>query len=57
MNIVGEREIAIIKLNKLHTHDLEADHIEADVILCDLLTSLGCDDVVVAYEKIDKWYA
>ena len=37
--------------------DTEQAHSNADSILCDLLNSLGCEDVVKAFIKVDKWYA
>jgi hypothetical protein len=38
--------------------DEEVDHINADGILIALLRHYGCpDDVIAAYEAIDKWYA
>jgi len=37
--------------------DQEADHVEADGILCELLHSLGYKDVVEQFDKIKKWYA
>lgn len=37
--------------------DPEANHAEADDLLCDLLKELGYVDIVEAYEKIEKWYA
>jgi hypothetical protein len=38
--------------------DPEAGHSEADGILCELLTSLGMQEVVDAYKAIEpKWYA
>ena len=37
--------------------DHEAAHSEADGILCEILLSLGLDEVVAAYNDIDKWYA
>lgn len=51
------REEAIEKLNQCHTHDKEADHSNADDILCELLKSLGYEDVVKAWDAVDKWYA
>lgn len=36
--------------------DVESAHYRADEILCDLLTALGYDEVVAAYNKVDKWY-
>lgn len=37
--------------------DTEDAHIEADRILCELLTQLGYNKVVEEFEKMDKWYA
>jgi len=37
--------------------DTECAHIEADDILCNLLKHIGFGEVVVEYEKINKWYA
>lgn len=37
--------------------DIEAAHYRADEILCDLLVSLGYDEIVKAYNKITKWYS
>ena len=37
--------------------DTEYAHIKADNILCELLTSFGCQEVVDAYEDIPKWFA
>lgn len=52
------REEAIEKLRALQTsHDPESDHSEADKVICDLLTSLGYEDVVCEYDHVDKWYA
>jgi hypothetical protein len=53
------REEALVKLTKLHADsaDTERDHWDADDILCDLLRALGYDDVVEAWDKIDKWYS
>ena len=35
--------------------DKEAAHSQADKILCDLLNSLGYDDVVKEFENLEKW--
>lgn len=37
--------------------DYEMAHSEADDVLCELLASLGFDDVVAAWAKVGKWYA
>lgn len=49
---------AIQELKKLQkTYDTEANHVEADEILCELLKELGFEDVVEQYNKIKKWYS
>ena len=48
---------AIELLDGCHTGDIESDHVKADEILCNFLLSLGYDDVVQAYDNVDKWYA
>lgn len=46
------------KLKALQSNsDIEAAHNQADKILCDLLNSLGYDDVVKEFENLEKWYA
>ena len=48
----------ISKLKALQSNpDKEAAHSQADKILCDLLNSLGYDDVVKEFENLEKWYA
>lgn len=48
----------ISKLKALQSNsDVEAAHNQADKILCDLLNSLGYDDVVKEFENLEKWYA
>lgn len=37
--------------------DTEVAHIDADNILCDVLTQLGYKELVDLYEKVKKWYA
>ncbi len=37
--------------------DTEKAHTMADDILCDFLRGLGYDDLVDAYEAVDKWFA
>ncbi|MBS9405375.1 hypothetical protein KG088_17325 [Halomonas sp. TRM85114] len=39
------------------TVDQHKQHVDADKVLCELLTSLGYEDVVEEYRKIDKWYS
>ncbi|WP_428945255.1 hypothetical protein ACQK5W_04025 [Pantoea sp. FN060301] len=52
------RDEAINKLKVLQNlSDIEVAHANADDVICDLLISLGYEDVIFEYEKIDKWYA
>lgn len=52
------REDALKKLRELRDNtDQEMAHVYADDVLCDLLKSLGYEDIVDEYENIDKWYA
>jgi hypothetical protein len=51
-------EEALAKLTELQaSRDYEDSHITADEILCDLLKSLGHQEVVDAFNKLEKWYA
>lgn len=52
------KERAIEKLkNEQANGKTECAHINADNVLCELLTALGYSDVVEEYEKVDKWYS
>ena len=52
------REEAINELKQWQAHDdEEMEHIRADEILCELLISLGYQDVVDEWKKVGKWYA
>lgn len=52
------REEAIYKLRILQEmRDKEIAHWNADDVICELLKSLGYEDVVTEYDVIDKWYA
>ena len=37
--------------------DYEADHVEADDLLCSLLLDLGYRETVDAWRKVGKWWA
>lgn len=37
--------------------DLECSHGVADEVLCRVLRSLGCENVVDSYSRLNKWYA
>ncbi len=52
------RETTIARLRELQSGtDIESDHEDADLVLCDLLRALGYDDVVAEWHKVDKWYS
>lgn len=51
------REEALEKLKGIAASDsTEIAHIYADDVLLELLVSLGYEDVVAEWKKIDKWY-
>jgi len=37
--------------------DIEVRHKTADALLCDLLNTLGFNDIVKEFNELDKWYA
>lgn len=45
------------KIDDLKTGDTEQDHIDADKLLCELLSKLGYNEVVEKFESLRKWYA
>ena len=56
--IIMTKEEAIAELNLIRqSDDTEVAHVDADDVLCQLLMSLGYEDVVTAYHNIGKWYA
>ena len=58
MGTTMTREEAISRLKGLQGDgDTEAAHGLADEVLCVLLRSLGYEDVVAEWDKVDKWYA
>jgi hypothetical protein len=38
-------------------HDAEVAHCDADDLLCELLKDLGYEEIIEAFESVDKWYA
>jgi len=52
-----EQEAIIYLKENCYSIDTEANHIEADNTLCDVLRILGYTDLVSEYDKINKWYA
>lgn len=59
--MASTREIAervLARLRELKDEgDWEAGHIEADGLLCEMLTALGYEDIVAAFNDLGKWYA
>ena len=54
------KEEALTKLREIYNegrYEEETAHRQADIVLCDLLETLGYKEVVEAYDRIDKWYA
>ncbi len=52
------KQEAIDRLKKLQDNwNQEFSHVAADKVLCELLTTLGYEDVVKEYIKINNWYA
>jgi len=37
--------------------DIESDHGEADNLMCEVLSSLGYDEGVQIYRRLEKWYS
>lgn len=53
-----DRQQAIDRLKEQQgSGDIEAAHIIADEIICQLLISLGYEDVIAEYNKFYLWYA
>jgi len=60
LEIKIDREKALLALSdalELGKGDPEIAHVNADEVLCELLTSLGFTDVVKEFKKVPKWYA
>lgn len=51
------RDAALTRLrDEQRTRNEQTAHINADEVLCDLLTSLGYGDVVAEWRKVEKSY-
>ena len=49
---------AIERLKKVQQEwNRESAHAEADEILINLLVQLGCEEVVMEWNRVEKWYA
>ena len=51
--------IALAKLQEIFARgwDQESDHVDADDVLCELISSFGYPEVKEAFDRIDRWYA
>lgn len=45
------------ELNHGGPGDPELEHSRADELLCEMLTTLGYEQIVSAWHEVDKWYA
>ena len=45
------------KMKACESDDLEAQHVLADDLMCELLESLGYEAGVGVFREMDKWYA
>lgn len=51
------KEEAILKLRRCQgSEEIEEAHQDADGVLCDLLDSLGYEDVVREFNKVERHY-
>lgn len=39
------------------TEDVEQAHMDADLVLCELLRSMDCCEVADEFVKVEKWYS
>ena len=51
-----KRAIELLK-EAQNNDDIESGHVDADNVLCSLLSTLGYLDVVVEFKRVPKWYA
>lgn len=51
------KDEAIKELKACELMGEEEGHRTADIVLADLLIELGYEDVVHAYDKVDKWFS
>ena len=56
------KQEAIARLKQLNkdgrlTEDVEQAHMDADLVLCELLRSMDCCEVADEFVKVEKWYS
>lgn len=56
IDVINEVKSKLEKINKDEFYDIHEEHMNADDYLCEILTSLGLEDIVIEFNKIDKWY-
>lgn len=58
INALHQKSLARLEelVNKKYP-DEEEDHINADVILCEMLDALGYKDLINTWDKVKKWYS
>lgn len=44
-------------LNRNESVDEEATHIQADSLMCEVLTALGYGEMVAAFQDMTRWYS
>lgn len=55
----GAREAYVQRLREFiirYSDDPEQAHIRADDVLCEILTEMGYEDIVEAFNIVPKWY-
>ena len=57
MNEELKNKFLKLMLDLQNETDIEANHTKADNLLCELLTELGYDEIVEAYNNLPGWYA
>jgi len=45
------------KLEGLNSGDTNLDHNNADNAIMDFFKNIGCNEIVDAFKKIEKWYS
>jgi len=58
INALHQKSLARLEelVNKKYP-DEEEDHVNADVILCEMLDALGYKDLINTWDKVKKWYS
>lgn len=54
---ISEKYLNKMKIAEKNNYDVEAAHVEADRILCDLLKELGYIEIIKSYENVERWHS